>query len=578
MNVKTKKALRSLALTLAISSCATAAFAANKKKPYMIYENNPASMTVLWQDDATESNVISWGTDTSYALGSATISEYGTDHQHKYQIPGLDPATKYFYKVEATAGGTLYGAGSFTTAPATSANAVKFLAYGDTRSQPFVMDAVVREMRMVDPSFKTIAIQAGDWVVNDNDTYWGSSTGTPSGTTNEWFNNNAETQGFLSEIPVNGVKGNHEQSGGISGYSKYFPKYYPFPYQFATENATNPGYFNKLYWSFDYGPVHFTVVDQYTTPYTVGSDQYNWLVNDLRTTTKPWKVLLYHEPAWTAGTGHTNLIINQQVFDPIIRQYGVDVVYAGHVHNYSRVQVNNMTEAATNTQTVGVADSIVPTVPYITNGGGGAGLTSIDGHTTVPGIYGTGLGVDGDPSRFNQGSCPTPGSANCFRHVVAASGHYSYMTFDVNDKTLTMRAYKVTKAGNGPLNLTSLNTDTASTLVDTVVLTHPTDISSEFNVTTTGFVYSRTTGKYSGTMTVTNTSPSTISIPLNVLLNNLTPGVTMVNAAGSYNGFPYAAPAVQDIAPGASVSIPLQFSNPSYAKITFTPVVYRQFN
>ena len=46
--------------------------------------------------------------------------------------------------------------------------------------------------------------------------------------------------------------------------------------------------------AFDYGPVHFVVVDNYTT-FTSGSAQYNWLVNDLAATAKPWKIILQHE-------------------------------------------------------------------------------------------------------------------------------------------------------------------------------------------------------------------------------------------------------------------------------------------
>jgi len=42
---------------------------------------------------------------------------------------------------------------------------------------------------------------------------------------------------------------------------------------------------SNFYWSFDYGPAHFTIVNQYST-YSVGSAQYNWLKNDLETSTK----------------------------------------------------------------------------------------------------------------------------------------------------------------------------------------------------------------------------------------------------------------------------------------------------
>jgi predicted phosphodiesterase len=418
-----KKTLRSLGLVVAFSLCGTAAFAGVTKKPYMIYDGLNTTMTVLWQDNAVETtNTISWGTDTTYSLGSATVPEYGPSNQHKYQITGLQPATKYYYKVEDTTNG-VYGTGSFITAPASDAKAVKFLAFGDTRSTPLAMEGVIQEMRKVyaaDQSFQSLNIQAGDWVASDGESNW----------TNEWFNANPQTRLMLAEQPVMGVKGNHEDA---SGYSKYYPKYYPYAYLYSQPKAGDPLSLNNLYYSFDYGPVHFTVVDQYST-YTAGSPQYNWVVNDLATTTKPWKILVYHEPAWTAGT-HGNNPTTQAVFDPLIKQYGVDLVYAGHNHNYARCQANDTAEAN--------GDSIALKVPYITNGGGGAGLYAVD--TTNTGAY---------------------------KHVAKAIMEYEYMTFDINDRTLTANVYTVTQPGGVRLNGSALNTNTVSNLFETITLVH----------------------------------------------------------------------------------------------------------
>jgi hypothetical protein len=93
---------------------------------------------------------------------------------------------------------------------------------------------------------------------------------------------------------------------------------------------------------------------------------------------------------------------------------------------------------------------------------------------------------------------------------------------------------------------------------------------------TSGFVYSRATQKYNGTLTLTNTGATAITGQAYVSLNNLTPGVTLANAGGSDNIAPYI---VQNLAqplnPGASITVPLSFSNPSNAKINFNPVTYQ---
>jgi hypothetical protein len=604
MNVKTRKAARRLALALALSSCATAAFAGNVKKPYMIYEGDPTTMTVLWQDNATETtNTITWGTDSTFTtnLGSVTVPEYTPSplaptlytHQHKYKITGLNPATKYYYQVADATNG-VYGTGSFVTAPAASATSVKFLAFGDTRSQPNVMEQVIQEMRKVyaaDPAFQSITIQAGDWVhtdgpgiaPSDGEDAWGNSTSNtvPGGAYYEWFNTNPQTQAFLAETPINGVKGNHENNGG---YSQLFPKYYPYPYPYINTVATTNAYpdpkSNNLYWSFDYGPVHFTLVDQYSEYCYAGqpnttcatsltnSPQYDWVANDLKTTTKPWKVLMYHEPTWGAGT-HTNNYKSQLAFDRLTQQYGVDMVYSGHNHNYARAQVNTLVETkpiagATpqNTVVLGVQDTIVPNVPYLTVGNGGAGFYTVDLTNASTGCTGAPTG-DYLPN-------------NCFRHIVAAVANYGYATFNVNDKTLTMSAYQVFHGdGVTPAKGTdTLPQTTSSSLIETVTLTHPTDITTLFGVATSGLTYSRATQTYSGTVTVTNNSAAPTSLKLSLYLNNLSAGVTLLNATGTDNGVPYIDQTV-NLAPGAYIMYPVKFSNPSNQFIHYEPALKR---
>ena len=314
-----------MGIVLVLFLCSATAFAGIKKGPYLIYEGSNTSMAVLWQTDATESNVIHWGTDTTYSIGQTTSSEYG-DHQHKVVISGLQPGTKYYYKVD------LYGSGSFHTAPDSSAKSVKILAYGDTRSSPANQELVVTRMRAAyaaDPAFQSIVLHSGDWVSGDGESYW----------TSQFFvNTNPQMHAFQSEVPIEGVRGNHEGSGA------YFKKYFPYPYV------------SNCYWSYDYGPVHIVVLDQLVS-YSPGSAQYNWLINDLASTTRPWKVLMFHEPAWSAG-GHRNNTAAQTYLQPLCKKYRVDLVLNGHNHYYARAMVDG--------------------VPHITNGGGGAPLYAPD--------------------------------------------------------------------------------------------------------------------------------------------------------------------------------------------------------
>jgi hypothetical protein len=97
----------------------------------------------------------------------------------------------------------------------------------------------------------------------------------------------------------------------------------------------------------------------------------------------------------------------------------------------------------------------------------------------------------------------------------------------------------------------------------------------ELGMKTSGFVYNRTTKQYSGTLTLTNTGEETIG-QVYVSFTNLTSGVTLLNASGTNNGSPYISQSfAAGLKPGASISIPLSFSNPSNTTINFIPVTYR---
>jgi 2',3'-cyclic-nucleotide 2'-phosphodiesterase (5'-nucleotidase family) len=107
----------------------------------------------------------------------------------------------------------------------------------------------------------------------------------------------------------------------------------------------------------------------------------------------------------------------------------------------------------------------------------------------------------------------------------------------------------------------------------TGTLTIAGDISSQMKVITNGTVYNRATKIYNGSVTVTNIGQSDITGTVYVQLNNLTAGVTVVNAAGTYNGAPYVSKApATPLKPGQSLSIPIMLTNPANTRINFNAV------
>ena len=297
-----------------------------RKGPYLIYPGNNTQMTVLWQMPSTQGCTLAWGTDTSYSTGSAATTEYGTDHQHKYTITGLTPGTKYYYRVTA---GSSVATGSFRSAPAADANNVKFLAYGDTRTYPDRHAQIMAQINSTvasDPAYQTVLLHSGDFVDSDDEAHW----------TSEYFNRSyTATSQMQASMPIMGCLGNHETMGsGVSVFDKYWPYTYPAPA-------------SGRYYSFDYGPVHIAVVDMETASYSAGSAQLLWLASDLANSQKKWKIVMFHEPAWCAGGTHGNNATAQSDIEPILEQNGVQVVFAGHNHYYSRAVVNGIHHVTT---------------------------------------------------------------------------------------------------------------------------------------------------------------------------------------------------------------------------------------
>jgi len=297
-----------------------------RKAPYLIYNGDNTEMQVLWQLNSIDTCTIEWGTDTLYALGNDQTYEYGSDHQHTYTITNLLPITKYYYRITVN---QEVHYGTFRSAPDTNATAIKFFAYGDTRTYPYHHGQLAAEIMATytdDANFQSFIISVGD-LVNNGDS--------ESGWDNEFFNPSyPNILEMIANLPYQSCMGNHEGAGVL------FQKYFPYPFEAGR------------YWSFDYGPAHFAVVDQYTS-YGPGSAQLTWLENDLASTTKPWKFIYLHEPGWSAG-GHSNEIPVQLYIQPLCEQYGVSILFGGHNHYYARAVKNG--------------------IQHITTGGGGAPL------------------------------------------------------------------------------------------------------------------------------------------------------------------------------------------------------------
>lgn len=277
---------------------------------------SPTGMKIFWQWTSSATFRVEWGPDSSYASGSASVTAYdAANFLYSYTITGLTPGQKYLYRVVT---GSQYADGSFLTAPRDSAATLKFFSYGDTRTNPTQHDTVAAQVvaqAQADPAYQTFILNVGDLVsTGDIDSVWTSELYAPA------F---SHIRAEMANLPVLPVMGNHEGTGTL--YKRYF---------------TLP-FVSGRYWSFDYGPVHVVMLDQFSA-YGVGSAQYNWMKADLAATTRRWKIVVLHMPGWSANGGHSNDSTTQTDLEPVFEQYQVALVLAGHNHYYARAMVNGI--------------------------------------------------------------------------------------------------------------------------------------------------------------------------------------------------------------------------------------------
>ena len=178
-------------------------------------------------------------------------------------------------------------------------------------------------------------------------------------------------------------------------------------------------------YSFDYGTAHFLFLDANphlfddnlpsgnafnTAPPVFSaypSALRKWIIADLDSSKALWKVVVFHQPAFSSGDA---TIVNNQMraVAKTLEDHGVNVVFNGHEHNYQRTYPIRATDRAagpvsTTTGTSAVAvetrwDGNTEKVPdgvlYIVEGAGGN--RDFDGDTAAP--RGSGVGLDQDDS------------------------------------------------------------------------------------------------------------------------------------------------------------------------------------
>lgn len=141
-------------------------------------------------------------------------------------------------------------------------------------------------------------------------------------------------------LPFVPVMGNHECYG--LDWQFALPRRYLAAFSVPPNDSRN---FDGYYYSFDYGPVHFLVLNTQFEELDelkpgLLQEELLWLKHDAQSSQKPWKVVLMHKDIiaydeYQPVAGHAGGISDvghdfMKAFDAL----GIDLVLTGHMHTY----------------------------------------------------------------------------------------------------------------------------------------------------------------------------------------------------------------------------------------------------
>lgn len=166
---------------------------------------------------------------------------------------------------------------------------------------------------------------------------------------------NSEETPLLRRTPFLGVPGNHDVPFRAAPDSAAYFAYWSLPLNGPPLRQGDPGAFpvvpgvhdgvvaaagpafpRMASYSFDYGRVHWTVLDSNRHADWDSPALKAWLEADLRAAKgAAWRILALHHPLFHSSRSHVDDQWTRSL-SPVLEKHGVDLVLAGHVHNYQR--------------------------------------------------------------------------------------------------------------------------------------------------------------------------------------------------------------------------------------------------
>jgi hypothetical protein len=304
----------------------------NPPEPKYSSSKTPEDILLTWSGDPCTTREVTWQCDASSKSGKLQLldlsapgdtvnfpskrfvikSEGGAATYFQSEIKDLKPGQLYSYRAGSEGGWSEWH--QFKT-QCPGDHSFSFIFIGDIQdsingtSGELYQKAVNRQP---DAGFM---IFIGDMIERTHDEYW-----------KEWFRSGGE---LFKTIPIIATPGNHEYYKGLSqDIDPRWMAHFAFP-------QNGPASFKGRVCYWDYGNTRFISMDTNAINLYTGFIQRAWLKNILKQTTKRWKVVIMHHPAFTTSRTHDNFLV-RWFFKGLFDKYKVDLVLQGHEHGYGR--------------------------------------------------------------------------------------------------------------------------------------------------------------------------------------------------------------------------------------------------
>ncbi|CAJ0564165.1 unnamed protein product, partial [Mesorhabditis spiculigera] len=242
-----------------------------------------------------------------------------TRHTHRVTLTGLEPGVRYYYKVGSDEGMSK----PFNFTMIDPKKPIRAAIFGDlAQGQKGLSLEPLRYYSFT--GRYNIMFHIGD-IAYDMDQ--------ADGWIGDYFFK--EFEDVASHIPYMTLAGNHEQSQNFNHYINRFTM------------PSNGKVNDNQFWSFDLGPVHFVGLSSEYHNYNMydqAQKMVDWLKADLAKTKQPWIIAMIHRPMYCSARcdAFENNVLKKganklPAIEPILGEYGVDMLFAGHKHYYERL-------------------------------------------------------------------------------------------------------------------------------------------------------------------------------------------------------------------------------------------------